>query len=298
MSEQTNPQLRWDSNKSFVWHLRSPFVKRFHYTHWWPEDASDVPIEAALWEMLRRHPEAVQLARFSRAKAKLGRAQNSPNEAKRQRALQLFNLVSCGELGFFEWFIVDHWSKSWQELSLPKKGEPGQPPRPGERREWLDALVKIPPQRGFDPRPLYSITAQSVDWKRGANPNAALIADVQEQEIARLSIEHHRAGRVVVAVDPYVSNVKAAGVAFGRLLKAHRDPETKPADHGKERIANWLAVIREFENAETEWKTEEKRSDRYHQLAVRYRRIVGSLDWPSRRTSDKDGVPTTSQDIQ
>jgi hypothetical protein len=65
----------------------------------------------------------------------------------------------------FEHFVREHGSKSW--VSLNRK----------ERDDLDEALSELPPQHGFDPRPVYSITLESVDQKSGAPLQAALCVD-------------------------------------------------------------------------------------------------------------------------
>ncbi len=40
--------------KHFLWHLQDA---RFDHAHWWNGN-NKVPIEAAIWEIIRRHPNA------------------------------------------------------------------------------------------------------------------------------------------------------------------------------------------------------------------------------------------------
>lgn len=158
--------------------------------------------------------------------------------------------------------------------------------------DWREALSDLPPQRGFDPRPVYSVTLQSVDLESGSNPMAALTLDgklrkqarkdpnaagildtaetVREREIARLAIEHHKAGRVIIAVQPDVANVDDALKALLRSYQQHR----RKIKSGKGRWVDWLDVIREFEQ-------DELKGLKGDQVAARYRRIISGFKWSS-----------------
>lgn len=229
----------------FLWHLK---CDGFNRGHWWKGSAG-VSRLAAMWEVIRRHPNARAICDSSPP---------YPDE--------------------LHWFIAEHTLKAWPQL------------RPADQRDWRSALALLPPQRGIDPRPVYSVTAQSIDTKNGAPAHAALAADerlrrrkdrlsrsiletaeqLREQEIARLAIEHHRAGRVLVAINPdtdFSGAAEALEVACSRYRKA---------DHGRGRVADWLNVIKEFEESEAK-RTAKQTTDKT--LFLRYRNVISGTSW-------------------
>lgn len=244
------------SPERFLWHLRPPWRSCFSHDHWWK--ANDGPSRiAALWEVVRRHPHSKGL-------------------------LQRFG-VNAEPNDELEWFIADSAQKSWQALT------------DGERVDWRNALAHLPPQRGFDPRPVFSVTAQSVDVKDGAPPAAAVTLDTKlmqqaqtgdaearrfmegaeqarEAEIARLAVEHHRAGRILLAIEPDVANFEQAIEALTACYAQHH----VKADHGRGRVLDWLTVIREFEDAELHPKEDHIRDKT---LFLRYHKIIGGVSW-------------------
>ncbi|MBI3416477.1 MAG: hypothetical protein HY043_14370 [Verrucomicrobia bacterium] len=60
MSKRTRPIFAGASVRSksgkFLWHLLPPWKASFSHKHWWSEEAEKVELEAAIWELLRRHP--------------------------------------------------------------------------------------------------------------------------------------------------------------------------------------------------------------------------------------------------
>jgi len=89
----------------------------------------------------------------------------------------------------------------------------------------------------------------------------------REAEIARFAVEHHRAGRILIAVSPDAPSFEALAPAFEALWKHHR----QPAKDGKARINEWLPVIRSFERVELGL---DKKAPNHDQLASMYRRKI------------------------
>lgn len=47
--------------KRYLWHMQPEWVAKFNHEHWWKRAAEDKCLEAAVWELLRRHPRAKAL---------------------------------------------------------------------------------------------------------------------------------------------------------------------------------------------------------------------------------------------
>ena len=263
--------------KDFLWHLIPPWRDRFEHCHWWPPDPQrteewkKVPFIAAAWEVFRRHPAA-----------------------------KVLHDLDCCPDSRFEAFIQSHGLGAWPNLADRCIGHDAVTEKERQcvgrsiRREWREAMVELPAQRGFDPRPVYSVTAQSVDLESGISPEAALVLDpelaktddfsrsklenarhAQEAEIARLAVEHYQAGRILIAIEPDTANLDDACNALVACYKQHR----VPAEHGRGRPKDWLGVIGGFEKGELKRLSAQIRDD---QRFVRYRRIVNGWSWPRR----------------
>jgi hypothetical protein len=57
-AESKHKKVRVEAEK-YLWHLRPPWMERFDHGHWWKKDKATQ--DAAMWEVLRRHPQAEKL---------------------------------------------------------------------------------------------------------------------------------------------------------------------------------------------------------------------------------------------
>jgi len=53
-------QERKESQR-YLWHLKSPWLREFDHQPWWGNRENQVTEEAAMWEVLRRHPQTEKL---------------------------------------------------------------------------------------------------------------------------------------------------------------------------------------------------------------------------------------------
>lgn len=273
----------------YLWHLRAPFADPdsqfspdlFDRSAWWEDSPQNVPREAAFWELLRRHPRA----------ASLHQPETTP----------------ANDL---EWFIREHGLSSWPRLAersaskdheLKKQWECFKEAEKEKRqkdleREWRRALASLPPQSGFDGRPAISVTLQSVDLGSGANPNAVLVLDeklrnrakrhkesrellrtaeeIRASEVGRFAEEHHREGRIIIAIAPDIGSFEDAKELLSDCYRHHWMPQERGRGHTK----TWLKIVHDFE------LEEERRSPkqiRDSQLFARFRRIVVGVGWPA-----------------
>lgn len=226
------------NSDAFLWHFQ-PLP--FSHVDWW-KAGETVPLEAAIWELIRRHPDA------KAARAKMhGDALLTP----------LVGFVGC------------HCFKTWRELGKPLQAA------------FVRCLWKQhPAQHGFIPPPVtvlndqrrfqnYHRQLETTGQKtRLAESEKRLALHVQDS-----ALELHRAGLILIAVDP---NAPPARIAKG-VTSAVADWQNgrKPMDTGKARIGQWLDVLAKFEAAESSRQKKQIRND---QLFARYRRAI--QDWP------------------
>lgn len=253
----TAHKARKSKSDRFLWHLRPPYDRDFDHQHWWPlpgKKPDEVPIFAAAWEVLRRHPKVPRLL---------------PEDAWFPSA--------------FASFVGNHALRSWPQLTDQ------------EQWDWLESLEGLPPQHGLDLRPLNCLTTQATNPRYGCHVQAILTLDqslkqraesdplakqllasaveAKEAAIARLAVEHDRAGRILIAIHKDVADIDSAAAAFKACLQLLR---TK-CRHGTERHTGWLRLIREFEQHEIGLQPKHKRDS---QLFAKYRRMLSRWQWP------------------
>jgi hypothetical protein len=191
-------------------------------------------IVAAWWEIVRRHPKALGVRAASTV-----------------------------------------WAPDTQlKAILAARGLDAWPSLKHDQQWWREAIQDLPPQTGFDPRiGVYSVTSQSIDIRTGANPNALVNPQAREAEIAQLSVEHHRAGRVLIAIEPNVGNIEEAEET---VLRCCREYWAK-VERGRGRPADWLKNVRVFE--EEEIQRNAKKQKRNKDLFKSYREAIDRVLW-------------------
>jgi hypothetical protein len=223
---------------AFLWHFQpSPFS----HVHWWKAGES-VPLEAAVWELIRRHPDA------------------KATRAKMHGDVLLKPLAA---------FVGCHCFKAWRELGKSLQAA-------FVRRLWKEYQA----QHGFiappvavlnDHRPFQNYYRQLETG--GQKTRLAESAKRLALHVSTSAIESHLVGLILIAVDP---NAPPARIAKG-VTSAVADWQNgrQPMDTGKARIGQWLDVIASFEKSEISRQKKQIRND---QLFARYRRAI--QDWP------------------
>jgi hypothetical protein len=240
-----------EPDQLFYWHLQH---EGFDHTHWWPEAQKDIKDQvgftAAWWEIVRRQPRTRELMESS---------------ASGYESVLMLR-------GLHPWPSLNEEEKNW----------------------WREEISKFPPQHGFDPGCIYSVTAESIDFNKGAPPQAVLTEDpalrvaedelsksilqsaelVRTVEIGRLASEHHKAGRIIFALDPNIYDFDSAVEAFKVVFRQHHHPPTDPL----QRVSTQLARIRKFESEELVRNRDLIVMNK--ELARLYREAVSSVIWP------------------
>lgn len=99
-------QAQLDSSKEFLWHFSPNWRGKFLHDWWWESNPSAPTLEAAAWEIMRRHPKAGGL--FQSA--------TDASEAKR-----ILNESVAYVRPRIEGVIVQHGLLSWDKLSTERK---------------------------------------------------------------------------------------------------------------------------------------------------------------------------------
>ncbi len=156
--EDEVPEKRGSVSDENVWQ-EEPTGKKF------PKGTYPIHLNAVLWEVFRRHPEAAKLHRGTKPTS------------------------------FAEEFVAEHGLKAWPNLSMLDRMSPDG--------GWWKALGDFLPQSGFGPRPSYDLWWDAEDaaferrLREGARADRA--DNYVEEALQRLVVEHYRAGRTIQA---------------------------------------------------------------------------------------------------
>jgi len=244
-TKPTRPLTPAQKAQTFLWHFQPSSLTPYSHDHWWKKPDAPVSLDAAVWELMRRHPDA------KAARAKMhGDALLKP----------LVAFVGC------------HCFKAWSELGKPLQ-------RAFVRRLWKE----YPARHGFiappvtvlnDHRPFQNYYRQLET--AGQKTRLAESAKRLALHVSKAAIESHLAGLILIAVDP---NAPPARIANG-VASAVADwlNGQKPVNIGKARIGQWLDVVSKFEIAESSRQKKQIRND---QLFALYRRAIQDRPLPS-----------------
>jgi len=275
----------WNAlRERYTWHLRPPFKDEFDASHWW-ERQSDIK-DAALYELARRHPLVGQTRLRFRDAIWHGAELRPPLTGK---ALDRMVSQAFKDLGH------EHGAlhclcliglKSWPELT------------PDNQEFWIATAGKM---KGLDCRAdvekCWSISGgafmevflpRAAKLKRNATSFEDLVAlaikqwmtnppppEVMEAAIARCAVQAYRRGFLLIAAAPDLNADEAAALLAERWRKSQ--PLAKRTPNQRQRSANWLPLITEFETDAAKPKA---------QTFVRYRRAVDGIRFdPPQRTS-------------
>jgi hypothetical protein len=301
-AKRAKPPVRSESEE-FLWHLLPPFVEEYSHQHWWGAAAQGVELEAAIWEILRRHPytEWFLTQNLVDWEANPADEEWSPKEQFLQenlhpywrhrrrkyvefiRAWSYWNRPAGKD---FDLMLEAYAFYSW--LELPKK----------EQKHWKQELFKqLDLQHGYCPDlsylvnvlpDIYSMSKEVLTKLRVAAKRHYSTASRDEslrktwnKELKENALIGGFAwGQIFVGFDPCVPNieklvmerVRAIVQKWRRLFpKSHvKSHDRRPP--GRARVADWLGIIKRFEQAELSRDDGTKRDD---QLFARYRRTIG-----------------------
>lgn len=259
----------------FLWHLYPPYLEKYDHTHWWKKDSPTQ--DAAMWEVLRRHPQAEKLL--------------SHDQSLNSNLLEFEANIQC--FGHLSWpeAIQSH-------IKFAKY--------------WGKSLLALPPQWGVVKQGMFDVDLiQDHELKElGRRFNDSLQRYQSPEKIdhdaIRRAYQIWNATRVIdrMKVPVLNSNVSAFNALFNGYVLVGFDP-TKPGiaemvektvrgiihdvkhrnDIGnttrKSYWEAWLVVIAQFEDAELSRLRTKKKVIRNDQLFARYRRSYKNRPWPS-----------------
>lgn len=253
-----------EKSARFLWHFAPPWHEQFDHTPWWIESGSgDVPLEAALWDLFRRHPNMACAHReFDRSFRPRNKRDGSPAMA----------LIALGPFGPLAASCGSTWPK------LPEY----------ERTLWRRYLAHVAPQRGFHPDPR---VLNASDWAAAMDhlgitedlllrcfgaSNARELGQSHDEMslpdgIASSAVQEHRNGRILISIDP---RFDGQGEHVDRIVAEWRKSQ-RPTRPGKAHTGQWLDVIKRFEDREPLPKGQ----IRNDQVFALYRRKIAALTW-------------------
>jgi hypothetical protein len=226
----------------FLWHFQQSRLTPYSHFHWWLKQNMTVPLESAVWELMRRHPNA------------------------REAHIKMHILVLPTPLVAF---VGCHCFKAWSELSKSLQTH-------FVRCLW----AQCPAGHGFIAPPVTVLNdhRRFRDYHQrlettGQRTRLSESANWLALQVQTSALKAHHAGQILLAIDPHAPPsriTKGVASAIADWLNG-----AMPMNTGKSRISQWLDVVAKFEAAESSRPKKEKRGD---QLFARYRRTI--QDWP------------------
>ncbi len=295
-------------SEKFLWHLLQPWVEKYSHQHWWGEAAQGVELEAAIWEILRRHPDTewFLISDFLDPESNPTDANWSPREQFLKENLDVY--WQQHRKKFYKKFYYDpvykefyydlhrrekeidltlgcYALRSWVEL--PKK----------EQKRWKGDLFELDPQHGHCPNLSYLVDIlPDIDYMRKeviaelrvaakrhhstGGKDESLRKILNEEVGENALIKGFAEGQIFIGFDPCVPNieklvlerVRASVRKWRRLFPKSHVKSHDLRSAGRARVAQWLDIIKRFEEAELSRCDRTKRGD---QLFARYRRTIG-----------------------
>lgn len=233
-------------SESFLWHfaptIHADLVSKqpFSHEHWWGKTPEDVPLDAAMWELFRRHPQIPRLL------ARIDQRFINPTPAA---------LLGVGKfmLDNLECALARMCCLTWKELEKT------------DLLIWGHVMAaKVKGQSGFYPQPVHVLNYSRLSPTKPSHP---------ENDLQTRVVELDRNGMLLLAIDPFAPRL---GKRVEEVAAQWRHG-LKPRKVGKASVGQWLKVIATFESAE---RTRKKTVNRDDQLFARYRRVIARWEWP------------------
>ena len=245
------PKSQEAKTARYLWHFSHP---RFDHKAWWKEAEASIPIQAAVWEIMRRHPDTENLGKrltfFS-------------------SDVQTF-LATCYHLAWPSLAESEQrvWRRALSEL----------PPRHGLIESIAGDVSVI--GRPNDPEfaELQTLAKQFYEADETGCPKLDYAALKRAKRIwetiySDAAFESVCLGQVLIGFDPSRPDAEKRAVKkvqeVVKLWRAH----LKTGTGGKAHIAQWLDIIERFERQEQQ-RGRNKRDD---QVFARYRRTINNF---------------------
>jgi hypothetical protein len=223
----------------YLWHLRPEWRERFDHEHWWNGKEDKVPIEAVMWEIMRRHPNAA-------------------------RVHQRWN--SDDEMNELQFQVGRDGLRSWPKLTAQQQGD-------FKKRLW----ELSPSHHGFAAPPVTVLNDfrpfdKHIRKLKSKKDNERLSEFKMrlERRLWRNMLSFHNKGQIIVAID-IGGNADRVARGVKEAVQKLRGAAKLNAI-GKSRTFQRLNVIAEFENEELSRKL--SKTNRNADLFTRYRRTI------------------------
>jgi hypothetical protein len=303
-TKRAQPPTRSESEE-FLWHLRRPFLGEFSHQHWWEDGGKAVEMEAAIWEILRRHPfvEWFIIQTLIDWEADRSSQNWSPEEAFVQENLdpywqnrrphfiehvRMWSYKNRPAGWDFDFVLESYGLYSW--LELPKR----------EQKYWKEEIQNLQSQHGFQtdrseaveiipdinrlPKQTLANLRAAAKSQRAAPGEKESLKKLWAAEHCGNALEEFASGYLLIKFNPYLPNVdrlvseqvRSAVRKWRRFFPLPADKWNRHRPPGRARISDWLAIIKSFEQAELSRDGRTKRDD---QLFARYRRIIKAWDF-------------------
>ena len=263
----------------FLWHMRPPYLEKYDHAHWWTKTRSTQ--DAAMWEVLRRHPQAEKLLSHDQSL--------NSNLLDFEDHIQRFGHLSWPDAIQSHIKFAKYWGKSLSAL----------PPEWGVVKQAMfdvdliiDRKLQKLGKRYNDSLQRYQ-TPHKID--HGALKSAYQIwNETHESDKMRVPVLNSNAsvfnalfsGCVLVGFDP-----RKPGIAEivekrvrGIINEAKRSNDVGNTAR-KSYWEAWLLVIAQFEDSEIPRLLSRLQPGqipiRNNQLFARYRRLYENRPWPS-----------------
>jgi hypothetical protein len=261
--------------EQYLWHMAPKWCNKFDHEHWWEKDSKEATQEAAVWEVLRRHPQTENLIT-----EKVPLYQTSLQLEFSLKFKGLFSWPKMAE-GESLYFSQKHWAESLSELP-PQWGVP----RYGVfeidviENEEIKELGKrywdtYRPSRSHKRSDFNALRRARKIWDDSIGSRGSYGGGANFDAFNSLTL-----GRVLVGFDPRRPGIeKLVQRTIREIIKSAKRKGDGAERVGKSYWRDWLIIIAEFEKAEMTRIAKQKRDD---QLYVRYRRIIGlNKPWPT-----------------
>ena len=231
--------------RRFLWYLvERPFNDSksaffFDHDHWWKNAPECICHDAALYELLRRHPNLGELQRWIvnfRAGAPNNHSSSPPSfeeSIKLTGPVPITVRIENEALEQIAWKLQFFSLKPWTKLTLE------------EQMQFQQALKSGYPGKGRDlTKGVFDITGM------------AQAAEHAERDVGGPSFEHFiseiaaayaKSGRVILAFDTDFDSVKSAKIALKQMEDIFWKNWKMPRQRGRAHESDWLTAIEDFE---------------------------------------------------
>ena len=283
MKQPGKRQQELDDAKRYLWHLRAEWRDKFSHDPWWLKKPREATLEAAAWEVLRRHPRAEAIISAATDPAKRRQILNESVAYVRPR---------------IEGVIVQYGLKSWPTLL------------PAERRQWEIALKELAPQKGIRPsgipasnvaafwndedandrlprldcfKEMRKLAMQGLGFHGGPDPTAMAEARAMwKAEWSEWCFSQICSGKVPVLLHPDGIHGNEENVV--KFLQKFAWKFAGKRGRGNEK--KWVGIIEKFER---DYLGLNPKQIYDANLFSQYRNRIGDWQWPSRKVSESSG---------